>query len=378
MTETSILTTCPRDCYDSCGIRVVVKDGTIDRVTGDPDHPANRGSLCGKCSLAYNGVWRDPKVRLQKPLKRTGPKGAAIFEEVSWDEALSDIAARLNALIAKDRAKDILTAHYTGTCSVIANQFPLRFFNHIGATEIEPDSICNLSGHIALSYVLGNSATGFDPRTASDSQCLIVWGGNPSASGPHVDKHWLAEFPGTLIVIDPIRTPTAERADIHLRPFPGTDSALAFGLMHALKSMGKLDADFVAAYTTGFDELEPLIDEWSPARAAEATGLSEADILAVAEAYGSGPSMIFLGQALCRAPTGGNAFRAVTMLPAVTGNIGKPGTGICFLNGKGTTRGLDMGYVGQESLRQEEANPVSHMDLCAHLEASPNDKTLIL
>jgi anaerobic selenocysteine-containing dehydrogenase len=378
MTETTILTTCPRDCYDSCGIRVVVKDGAIDRVTGDPDHPANRGSLCGKCTLAYNGVWRDPKARLHKPLKRTGPKGSGAFEEVSWDEAFSDIAARLNGLIAKDRAKDILTAHYTGTCSVIANQFPLRFFNHIGATEIEPDSICNLSGHVALNYVLGNSATGFDPRTATESQCLIVWGGNPSASGPHVDKHWLAEFPGTLIVIDPIRTPTAERADIHLRPFPGTDSALAFGLMNALKSMGKLDRDFIAAHTTGFDELEPLIDAWPPARAAEATGVSEADILAVAEAYRAGPSMIFLGQALCRAPTGGNAFRAVTMLPAVTGNIGKPGTGICFLNGKGTTRGLEMGYVGQESLRQGSTNPISHMDLRAHLEAAPNDKALIL
>lgn len=378
MTETSILTTCPRDCYDGCGIRVVLKDGAIDRVTGDPDHPANRGSLCGKCTLAYNGVWRDPNARLQKPLKRTGRKGLGEFVEVSWDEALGDIAERLNCLIAEERAKDILTAHYTGTCSVIANQFPLRFFNHIGATEIEPDSICNLSGHVALSYILGNSATGFDPRTAKDSQCLIVWGGNPSASGPHVDKHWLAEFPGTLIVIDPIRTPTAERADIHIRPFPGTDSALAFGLLHALKAAGRIDSEFLAAHTIGFDELEPLIDAWPPARAADATGVSEAEILDIAEAYGAGPSMIFLGQALCRAPTGGNAFRAVAMLPAVTGNIGKPGTGLCFLNGKGTTRGLDMGYVGQEELRNGDAQSVSHMDLCSHLEAAPRDKALIL
>ena len=226
--------------------------------------------------------------------------------------------------------------------------------------------------------MLGNSATGFDPRTATESQCLIVCGGNPSASGPHVDKHWLAEFPGTLIVIDPIRTPTAERADIHLHPFPGTDSALAFGLMHALKAMGKLDRRFIDAHTTGFDELEPLINAWPPVRAAEATRLPEADIRTVADAYVSGPSMIFLGQALCRAPTGGNAFRAVTMLPAVTGNIGNPGTGVCFLNGKGTTRGLDMGYVGQDSLRQGDTTPVSHMDLCAHLEAAPNDKALIL
>ena len=378
MTETSILSTCPRDCYDGCGIRVVVKDGAINRVTGDPNHPANRGSLCGKCSLAYNGVWRDPEARLQKPLKRTGPKGSGTFTEISWDEALGEIASHLNDLIDAGRAHEILTAHYTGTCSVIANQFPMRFFHHIGATEIEPDSICNLSGHVALGYVLGESATGFDPRTAKDSDCLFVWGGNPSASGPHVDKHWLAEFPGTLVVIDPIRTPTAERANLHLQPYPGTDSALAFGLMHALKEAGQLDMTFIEANTVGFDELAPMIEKWTPAKAAEATGVPEADIRAAATAYGEGPSMLFLGQALCRAPTGGNAFRAAAMLPAITGNIGKPGTGLCFLNGKGTTRRLDMGYVGRADLRQSDTKSISHMDLRAHLEIAPQDKALLL
>ena len=136
VSETSILTTCPRDCYDSCGIRVVMKGDEIDRVTGDAKHPANRGSLCGKCSLAYNGVWRDPAKRLGKPLKRVGSKGEGRFEEVSWDEALGEVAARLKGLIGAGRAADILTAHYTGTCSIIANQFPMRFFNHIGATEV--------------------------------------------------------------------------------------------------------------------------------------------------------------------------------------------------------------------------------------------------
>lgn len=378
MGETTVLTTCPRDCYDSCGIRVVLKDGEIDRVTGDPDHPENRGSLCGKCTLAYNGVWRDPAARLTMPLKRTGPKGEGTFVEISWDEALETIASRLNALIGAGRASDILTAHYTGTCSIIANQFPMRFFNHIGATEVEPDSICNLSGHVGLGYVLGESAKGFDPRTARDSNCLIVWGANPSASGPHTDKHWLAEFPGTLIVVDPIRTPSAERADIHLRPFPGTDSALAFGMMHALQQTGTLDANFIADHTVGFDELAPLIEAWPPARAAQATGVPEADIRAAAEAYGAGPSMLWLGQALCRAPTGGNAFRAAAMLPAVTGNIGKPGTGVSFLNGKVPTRGMDMPYLGRADLRSGDARPLSHMDLRGHLEAAPRDKALIL
>ena len=145
MTETMIRTTCPRDCYDVCGIRVVLNDGEIDRVTGDPEHPENRGSLCGKCTLAYNGVWRDPSARLLRPLRRTGPRGSDGFEEVSWDDALGEIAARLCGLIDAGRAHDILTVHYTGTCSVIANQFPMQFYNHIGTTEVNPDSKCGRS-----------------------------------------------------------------------------------------------------------------------------------------------------------------------------------------------------------------------------------------
>jgi len=124
------------------------------------------------------------------------------------------------------------------------------------------------------------------------------------------------------VVIDPIRTPTAERANLHLRPYPGTDSALAFGLMHALKEAGQLDITFIEANTVGFDELAPMIEEWTPAKATEATGVPEADIRAASTAYGEGPSMLFLGHALCQAPTGGNAFRAAAMLPAITGNIG--------------------------------------------------------
>lgn len=379
MSETrDIITTCPRDCYDSCGVRVVVRDGAIDRVTGDPDHPANRGSLCGKCTLAYNGAWRDPDARLLQPMRRTGAKGDGAFAAISWDEALGEIAERLNGLIGAGRAADILTGHYTGTCSVLANQFPLRFFNTIGATEIEPDSICNLAGHLALDYMLGDATRGFDPRTAADADCLVIWGANPSASGPHVDKHWLAEFPGRTIVIDPIRTPTAARADLHLRPRPGSDPALAFGLLNALRAAGRFDQAFIDAHTVGAAELEADIAAWTPARAAAATGVPEAAIREAATFYGGGRSLLWLGQALCRQPRGGNAFRAAALLPALTGQIGKPGTGLYFLNGKGATRGLDMGRVGRADLRSGPATPISHMDLCAHLEATPRDKALVL
>lgn len=378
MTVQDIRSTCPRDCYDACGIRIVTEANGHLRVTGDAGHPGNRGSLCGKCTLAYNGVWQDPKARLTVPLKRVGAKGEAQFEEVSWDEALAAVGNHLQSLIAGGRAHDILTAHYTGTCSVIANQFPMRFFRAIGATDIEPDTICNLSGHVALNYVTGNSVLGFDPRTAKDAAALIVWGANPSASGPHVDKHWLAEFPGKLVVIDPILTPTAERADLHLRPFPGTDAALAFGMLHFLHREGKLNRDFIEAHTLGYDELEPLILDWPPARAAEVTGIAVADIERAADIYASGPALLWLGQALCRAPAGGNAFRAAAMLPAVTGNIGKPGTGLYFLNGKGATLGLDSGYVATGNVDRATGGAISHMHLVSHLQQTPADKALFV
>ena len=125
MAEKEIIrTTCPRDCYDSCGIAVVRRKGEKGKVLGDPDHPVSRGVLCGKCAIAYNGVWRDPEARLSQPLRRIGAKGEGRFEPVAWDEALGEIAARLKQVLASDGPASVLHAHYTGTCSLIAGGFP--------------------------------------------------------------------------------------------------------------------------------------------------------------------------------------------------------------------------------------------------------------
>ena len=187
-----IKTTCPRDCYDTCGIEVEIESDKVIRVTGDKDHPYTRGSLCGKCELAYNGVFLDPKVRLSNPLRRLGIKGEGRFVEVSWDEALQSISEKLEKIASDDPSK-ILHAHYTGTCSLIANKFPMRFFNRLGATEVDPDTVCNMAGHVALEQLIGTSLIGFDPRTAKDSESIFVWGANPSATAPHAHQYWLKE-----------------------------------------------------------------------------------------------------------------------------------------------------------------------------------------
>jgi anaerobic selenocysteine-containing dehydrogenase len=251
-----VLTTCPRDCYDACGIAVVKRDGAIRHVSGDPEHAVARGKLCRKCSIGYNGAFLDSGARLTRPYRRTGAKGDGHFEPVSWDDALGAIAERLRAIEATAGAHTVLNAHYTWTFSLLAFFFPLRFFNRLGATEVDPDTICNKAGHVALKYVYGTSMVGFDPLTARDSACILVWGANPSASAPHAHGHWLPESPARVIVVDPARTPTAQAADLHLQPFPGSDAALAFALLHVIAREGLVDDDFVEAHTIGWDELD--------------------------------------------------------------------------------------------------------------------------
>lgn len=373
-----ILTTCPRDCYDACGVAVVKRDGQIRHVRGDRGHPVSRGRLCVKCTTAYNGVLRDPGARLLTPLRRTGPKGSGEFEPVSWEAACEEIAQRLQTIVADPGAgaEAILNAHYTGTFSMLGYFFGLRFFNRLGATEIDPDTICNNAGHVALDYVYGTSLDGFDPRTARDSGCILVWGANPSASAPHQHEHWLPESPAQVIVVDPVRTPTAREADLHLQPFPGSDAALAFALLGTIYSEGLCDRDLIERCTTGFDELEPLLGDCTAGWGERVTGVPARLIEEAARMYATGPSLLWIGQGFQRQPRGGNAVRSVALLPAVTGNLGRPGTGLLYLNGT-ESRGIDEDYLIASELATEMPEPVSHMDLTALLEDHARSRALV-
>ena len=359
-----ILTTCPRDCYDACGVAVVKRDGHV-RVRGDRSHPVSRGRLCVKCSTAYNGVLLDPRARLLHPLRRTGPKGAGEFERVSWDDALAEVAERFGAV----PGETILNAHYTGTFALLGFFFPQRLFNRLGATEVDPDTICNKAGHVALDYLYGTSLDGFDPRTARDSAAILVWGANPSASAPHQHDHWLPEAPGEVIVVDPFRTPTAAAADLHLAPFPGSDAALAFALLHVIVRDGLSDPRLLEDHAVGFEQLEPVVADCTPEWGERVTGVPAGLIERAARLYGEGPSLLWIGQGFQRQPRGGNAVRAVGLLPVVSGNLGKPGTGLLYLNGTESRR-IDEGYLAGTKLASAGGvpDPVSHMDLAERLE----------
>ena len=362
--EERIKTTCPRDCYDGCGIIVRKRNGEIFKVQGNREHPSTRGPLCAKCAVGYNGVWRDKNARLLHPLKRTGKKGEGLFNRISWDEALEEIAQRLGDIDRRYGADRIYHTHYTGTCSVIAGDFPKRFFSHLGATEVDPDTICNAAGHAALRYVFGDSTAGFDPRTAKDSACVLIWGANPSHCGPHVHKHWLRENSAKVIVVDPVRTDTATAADLHLQVRPGSDAALAFAMLHVIRREGLVDEKYVGAHVEGYEEVAPSIERCTPEWGEELTGIPAALIERAARLYASGPSLLWLGQGLQRQPQGGNIFRACAMLPALTGNIGKPGAGFYYLNDTIGIGGRQGGArVYEEPRSNNEPEPVSQMDM---------------
>jgi anaerobic selenocysteine-containing dehydrogenase len=375
--EEIVRTACPRDCYDTCGVTVHKRNGVIESVRGDPAHFVSRGQLCTKCSIGYNNEWLDPRARLGQPLRRIGRKGEGRFEPVSWEVALGAIADRLKRIIAGAGAQAILNTHYSGTISLIAYLFPTRFFNRLGATEVSPDTICNMAGHVALSYIYGTSVRGFDPRTGADAACILVWGANPSASGPHVQEHWLEKLPGKVVVIDPVRTATAASADIHLQPFPGSDAALAFSMLHVIQREKLVDRDFVAQHTVGWDELEPMLAPCTPAWGEAATGVPARLIEETARLYGHGPSLLWMGQALQRQPTGGNVMRACSLLPAVTGNLGKPGAGFVYLNFDIAERGIDAEYLTAPHLSKSAPPSISQMDLAACLEDPARAQALI-
>ncbi len=377
--EVVLKTTCARDCYDACGIAVYRENGVITKVLGDPDHAVSRGKLCGKCAIAYNGAWRDDALRLKSPLRRAGPKGSHSFVEISWDEALAEIAERFRGLIDTGDAHKILHTHYTGTVGLIGIAFPLRLFNRMGATEVDPDTVCNKAGHMALDLAFGTSLDGFDPRTAKDARTILVWGANPSHSAPHQDTVFVreaAQAGATIVVVDPIGHDTATSADIHLKLRPGTDAALAFAFLNVMREKGLIDRDFIAQHVLGAEDLEAAIDSMPASKAADLCGVPADLIEAAATAYATGPSLLWLGQGVQRQPQGGNVFRALAALVAFSGNVGKPGAGFLYMNGPGG-RGIDMDTVTMPELAREGTQSISHMDLAATLEDKDRSSALV-
>jgi len=330
-------TVCSHDCPDSCGVLVTVDEltGRAIKVQGDPSHPVTRGFLCGKVAKYLDRVYSPD--RLLYPMRRKAgvPKGALpqgreaeAFERISWDEALDEIAARLKKISDEHGPESILPYSYAGTIGQLGYaSMDRRFFHRLGASQLDR-TICASAGGAALTSVYG-IRLGTAPEDFAYAGLVIAWGANIHGNNIHL---WpfieeARRHGARLIVIDPYKTRTAALADEHLVIHPGTDTALALGMMHVILRDGLEDRAYVDSCTHGFAELKAhaLKPEHAPESVATVTGIDAATIERLARAYatagrkGSRPAAIRLNYGIQRSENGGTAARAVAMLPLLTG-----------------------------------------------------------
>lgn len=311
---------CPHDCPDTCAMLVHVRDGRAVRVQGDPEHPVTQGFLCTKVNRYVDRTYHAD--RLTVPLRRVGAKGEGRFEPATWDEALDDIARRLNDIRHGEHGPQaILPYSYSGTLGKVQGEsMDRRFFHRIGASLLDR-TICASAGSAGWGATYGDRM-GPTPEEADRARLILLWGTNTLTSNPHL---WPAirrakEAGARVIAIDPIRTRTAAQCDEHLAIRPGTDAALALGMMHVIFRDGLEDAAYLNDHTTGADALRERARAWTPERTAHTTGLPAERIESLAREYATvRPSFIRLNYGLQRHHGGGMAVRAVSLLPAVTG-----------------------------------------------------------
>lgn len=317
---TTIHAVCPHDCPDTCGMIVTVQDGKAIKLRGDPEHPFTKGFLCQKVSHYLDRVYH--RDRLLYPMKRVGPKGSGQFERISWDEAIRTIAERFRAIAASpDGPQAILPYSYAGTMGkLMYASLDRRFFHRLGASLLDR-TICATAGAAGCDITLGTRAV-IDPEAVVHSRYIINWGSNTAVTNIHL---WAVMFQARkrgakIVTIDPHRSNTASRSDWWIPIRPGTDAALALGLMHILFRDGREDRDYLARYCLGTDQLKQRAGEYEPARVSKITGIPVADIEKLANEYAStSPSLIRLNYGMQRHGGGGMAVRTVCCLPAITG-----------------------------------------------------------
>jgi len=351
---------CALDCPDTCSWIVTVRGGEAVALRGDPAHPFTRGSLCNKVD-GYLDYARAPD-RLLFPMRRVGPKGRGAFVRVSWDEALDQMAGRLREVAATDGGEAIWPYVGTGNLGLLQGAYGAgrRLWNVLG-TSRHVQTICMIAGGVGTGYTLGDNRVGMDPETLRHARLVLVWGANTLSTNPHLWRSILeARRHGAHVVaIDPIRTRTAAACDEHLAPRPGTDAALALGLLHVVVNEGAEDRPFIADHTLGWERFRQRILEYPPSRVAAITGLTEESVIALGRRVAhTRPTGIRVGIGLQRHGGGGMAVRTITCIPGVTGDWRLAGGGAHY-----DTRGffgVDWPALWRDDLRTRPARAL-HM-----------------
>jgi len=309
---------CPHDCPDTCALRVSVRDGRVTRVQGDPDHPTTHGALCTKVSRYPERTYHPERVL--HPLRRSGPKGSGRFERVTWDQALGDIAQRLGAIAAQD-PQGILPYSYAGTMGLLqGGSMASRFFHKLGASLLDR-TICASAGGEALVATYG-AKVGMHVAHYAESRLILIWGSNSIASNLHFWTYAQAakRAGAKLVCIDPRRTETADKCHQHLALLPGTDGALALGLMHELIVNDWLDENYITLHVAGWPALRERALQWPPERVATVCGLAADEVRGLARDYGTcKPAAIRLNYGMQRVRGGGTAVRLIALLPCLVG-----------------------------------------------------------
>ena len=322
---------CPHDCPDCCALETQVDEqGRAVSVRGRGDHPVTRGWLCAKVNRYLERVYHPD--RLQYPLRRVGPKGSGRFERIAWDEAIAEIVSRWHDIIAQHGAQSILPYSYAGTLGLVHGAVTnARFWNRLGASHLQR-SICGAAAEEAVILTIGGRLAP-SPEMLIQSKLILIWGSNPASTAPHIMPFLReAQRNGTrVIVIDPLRTLTARSADQHISPYPGTDAALALGMMHVMVTEGLHRPQWIADHTTGWQYLLERIMQFPPERAAHLAGVSLETVLTLAREYATTePALLRVTDGINRHSNGGQTVRTLACLPALTGQYGLPGGGLMY------------------------------------------------
>jgi anaerobic selenocysteine-containing dehydrogenase len=354
---------CPHDCPDTCAWEVTVEDGRAVALRGVAEHPLTQGRLCAKVNHYLDRVYGDE--RLLHPLRRTGRKGEGRFERISWDEALDEIAGRLREIVAADGAEAVLPYSYMGTQGIVQGaSLDRRFFSRLGATRLTR-AICGSAPARGIAAAQG-STRGMLPEDLRHSRLILLWGTNTIVTNLHLWP-FVAEARASgaeVVVIDPVRTRTARSADRHLRPLPGTDAALALGLMHVIVRDGLHDADYVARHTSGFDDLCSRLADYPPERVAELTGLAASEIEELARLYATvRPAAIRTLVGMGHHDRGGATLHAIACLPALVGAWRDRGGGLVATTAWAAWSPLDTAAVERSDLEDPARREVNMVQL---------------
>jgi anaerobic selenocysteine-containing dehydrogenase len=315
---------CTLDCPDTCSLTVTIDGDRIIKVRGSDALPYTEGVICNKVAH-HTAAFVHGGSRIRSPLRRTGPRGSARFEPVSWEHALDEIHRRVTAVIDRFGPQAVMPLNYAGPHGMLAyDSMSLRFFHKLGATQLFRGSMCGAVRNEAWEGTYG-AVPGISPEAAAKARLNVVWGNNATVTNLHLVRNIRAakRLGGRLAVIDPLRTKIAEQADLHLAPRPSTDVLLGFALAVELERLGAHDCSFIAEHVSGYEEFMRLARAWPVERASQACGVPAADIRQLARWMAeSDPLVIAPGNGLERGRNGGSGVRAAIALPALLGKLG--------------------------------------------------------